>query len=51
MRIQGFISQKAGSGKEHEVFERVYALKLEEKTNANYKGSQMEVKQHLELDV
>lgn len=29
-----------GSGKEREVFERVYALKLEEKTNANYEGSQ-----------
>jgi hypothetical protein len=40
MRIQCFISQKLGSGKEHGVFERVYALKLEEKTNANYKGSQ-----------
>jgi hypothetical protein len=28
------------SGKEHEEFERVYTLKLEEKTNANYEGSQ-----------
>ena len=31
---------EVGSGKEHEVFERVYTLKLEEKTNANYEGSQ-----------
>lgn len=31
---------EVGSGEEHEVFERVYALKLEDKTNANYKGSE-----------
>jgi hypothetical protein len=27
-------------GKEHEVFEKVYSLELDEKTNENYKGSQ-----------
>lgn len=31
---------EVGSGKAHEVFEKVYQLKLEEKTNADYKGSQ-----------
>lgn len=31
---------EVGSGKAHEIFDRVCALKLEEKTHANYKGSQ-----------
>lgn len=31
---------EVGTGKEHEIFDRVYALKLEQKTNANYKGNQ-----------
>lgn len=33
---------EVGSGKAHEIFDRVCALKLEEKTNENYKGSQNE---------
>lgn len=37
-----FYKSEVGSGKTHEIFDRVYALKLEEKTKANYKGIQNE---------